>query len=230
MNRFDTAFILAAGEGTRMRPFTTHTPKPMAEIGGETLIKRIIRQCRDAGIAHLFANSFHLAETLEAHIGDDATILREEALLNTGLGIKRVLPHIDAGQPFYGISGDSWWRDGATSAFAQMDDAWTDDMDLLLVLQRIDGMHVTPGHGDYRIEGGKPVRALDKKGTHIWTSLRLMHPRLFNDTPDVPFSFLDLMDRAEARGTLGCIELDGVWQHLTTMDDVDAVNAWLETA
>ncbi len=219
------AFILAAGEGTRMRPFTTHTPKPMASVGGETLIRRIINQCRDAGADNIVANSYHLAETLEAHI-PDITVLREDVLLNTGYGIKRALPHFH-NEPFYAISGDSWWTGDTPSVFEQMDAAWNDDIDLLLVLQRADSMTVTKGVGDYHFENGVPRRALDKSGTHIWTSIRLCHPRLFDDTPDEPFSFLMLMDRAEAQGRLGAIDLNGTWQHLTDMNDVDAVNAWL---
>jgi MurNAc alpha-1-phosphate uridylyltransferase len=225
MSVFDSAFILTAGEGTRMRPFTTHTPKPMAVIGGETLIQRILRQCREAGVTNLYANSFHLADKLEAHIGSAATILREETLLNTGLGIKRALPML-GNKPFYAINGDGWWQDGTRSVFAQMGDAWSDDLDLLLVLQDISKMDVTPGVGDYHFVNGIPTRALDRKGTHMFTSIRLVHPRLFTDTPGTPFSFLDLMDRAEAQGRLGAIELDGIWQHLSTEDDVVAVNAW----
>lgn len=222
---FNNAFILAAGTGTRMRPFTTHTPKPMANVGGETLIRRIIHQCRDSGANNIVANSYHLAETLEAHV-PDITVLREEVLLNTGYGIKRALPYFH-GEPFYAISGDSWWTGDVPSVFEQMDAAWNNDIDLLLVLQRIDGMTVTKGTGDYHFENGVPRRALDKNGTHIWTSLRLCGPHLFEDTPDEPFSFLMLMDRAEAQGRLGAIELNGTWQHLTDMDDVDSVNAWL---
>ncbi len=225
--KYNHVFILAAGEGRRMRPFTEHTPKPMAEIGGETLIKRAIRQCREAGIENIVINSFHLAEKLEAHIGNDAHIVREPSLLNTGGGIKNILPYMPDDKPFYCISGDSWWIDRETNVFEQMDKAWNDDFDLLLVLQNVSDMTVTHGHGDYYLENGKPRRALDKNGTHIWTSHRIIHPRLFKDTPDVPFSFLSLMDKAENDGRLGAVEIQGTWQHLTDMQDVENVNAWL---
>lgn len=227
MTKFDEAFILGAGIGSRMRPFTDHTPKPMAEVGGETLISRTIQKCIDAGVTKLFVNTHHLAEKLEAHIGGKARILYEPQLLETGGGIKKAIPHL-SGKPFYILSGDAWWRDGNTSVFEQLATAWNDDLDLLLVLQRIDGMNVTLGVGDYHLENGKARRALDQKGDYIFASMRLCHPRLFDGTPDGPFSFLSLMDKAEAQGRLGGIELDGVWQHLSTEEDVAAVNEWLK--
>lgn len=227
---FNHAFILAAGEGVRMRPFTLTTPKPMAVVGGETLIQRIVNQCRDVGIQNLYANACHLAGILEDHLGPQVTWLHEETLLDTGLGIKRALPLI-GNNPFYVLGGDSWWQDNGISVFAQMDALWDEDeYDMVIVLQRIDRMHVTEGVGDYHFVDGRPVRALDKSGTHMFTSLRLCHPSLFRNTPDTPFSFLELMDKAERAQRLGAIELNGVWHHLSTMNDVAAVNEWLVTS
>ncbi len=228
MSAYDSAFILAAGEGRRMRPFTEHTPKPMADIGGETLVGRILDQCAAAGIAKTYINTHHLAAKLTAHVEGRVTrILHEPVLLNTGYGVKKALPYV-GDEPFYVLSGDGWWRDGASSVFAQMEAAWHDGLDLLLVLQRIDTMTVTPGVGDYHLEDGRAERARGQNGTHMFTSIRLCRPRLFDGTPDAPFSFLDLMDKAEAQGRLGAIEMDGIWQHLTDMRDIGAVNAWLE--
>lgn len=226
--QFSSCFILAAGEGRRMRPFTDHTPKPMAKIGGETLIARAIDQCRTAGIDNIVVNSHHLAEKLEHHIGDRARVIREDALLDTGGGIKNILSYMPPDKPFYCISGDSWWMDGKRSVFEQMDKVWRDNLDLLIVLQKITDMHVTAGNGDYHLENNVPHRARHKNGMHMFTSHRIIHPRLFVDTPDTPFSFLTLMDKAETEGRLGAIELDGIWQHLTNVQDIENVNAWLE--
>lgn len=223
---FDEAFILAAGIGSRMRPFTDHTPKPMAEISGETLIGRVVDKCIKAGVTNLFVNTHHLPEKLATHIGDRARVLHEPSLLNTGYGVKKALPHL-SGKPFYIISGDGWWQDGKTSIFEQLAQNWHEKLDILLVLQRVHTMKVTQGIGDYFLESGKARRARDQKGTHMFTSMRLCHPRVFADTPDAPFSFLDLMDKAEAQGRLGGIELNGVWHHLSTEADLTAVNEWM---
>lgn len=228
--RYNHAFIMAAGEGRRMRPFTDHTPKPMAEIYGQTLIRRIIHQCREAGIDNIIVNAYHLADKLIAHIDGTATVVREDVLLDTGGGIKNILPLVPSDRPFYCLSGDSWWMGIQGDVFETMDAAWDDDRyDLILVLQPVEAMTLTPGHGDYNLVDGKPVRSLDKTGTHMWTSHRLVHPRLFKDTPDGPFSFLTLMDKAEREGRLGAVEMPGVWLHLTDMNDVERVDAWMRS-
>ena len=71
-------------------------------------------------------------------------------------------------------------------------------MDILLLLQPLDRM-TTDGRGDYRIlPDGRAQRALDKTGAYMWTSVRVCDFRIFDDTPDGAFSFLQLLDRAEA--------------------------------
>jgi MurNAc alpha-1-phosphate uridylyltransferase len=58
----------------------------------------------------------------------------------------------------------------------------------------------------------------------MWNSARILHPRLFEKTPDEPFSFLTLMDYAQNTGRLAAHIHEGAWHHLTTPDDVKAVN------
>ena len=64
------AMILAAGRGTRMRPLTDHTPKPLLEVGGEALIVHQIRRLRAAGINELVINHAHLGAQIEQALGD----------------------------------------------------------------------------------------------------------------------------------------------------------------
>ena len=92
-------------------------------------------------------------------------------------------------------------------------------------------MNLTGGLGDYDIDkDSKPIRSLDKSGKYMFTSIRICHPRLFDDTPDTPFSFLDLMDKAEANGRLGVLVHDSEWHHISTAADLERVNHSYESA
>lgn len=107
------AMILAAGRGNRMRPLTDHTPKPLLEAGGRSLIRYHIERLADAGIRDLVINHAHLGEQIETALGDGRRFgvrIRysvEETALETGGGIFKALPWLGP-DPFLVINGDIW--------------------------------------------------------------------------------------------------------------------------
>ena len=58
------AVVLAAGHGTRLRPFTCATPKPLMPVWGETMLERIVRMLRERGVDDIVVNSHHLHEQI----------------------------------------------------------------------------------------------------------------------------------------------------------------------
>ena len=61
--------IFAAGYGTRLRPLTNHTPKPLIQVGEETLITRLLRQLSAVGIQHVYINVCHLKNQIIDTLG-----------------------------------------------------------------------------------------------------------------------------------------------------------------
>ncbi len=53
----DTAFILAAGKGSRLQPFTDHMPKPMVPVGGKPLIDHILKKLESEKIRKVVINT-----------------------------------------------------------------------------------------------------------------------------------------------------------------------------
>ena len=228
------AFILAAGKGTRLRPYTDTIPKPMVEVGGKSIIRRTIEKLAKTGVTHIIVNLHHLAEVLEGHlkeISNPAIALSPESdLLETGGGIKQALHHFgDA--PFYIINGDALWDEGEIPALDKLARVWDDEaMDILLLLQPTHRMELTGAVGDYHLaEDGKATRAKDKNGSHMFAGIRIAHPRIFDGAPDGAFSFLSLMDKAEREGRLYGVEHSGHWYHISTPEDLISVNAHFGT-
>ena len=58
------AVVLAAGHGTRLRPFTCATPKPLMPVWGETMLDRIMAMLRERGVEDFVVNSHHLHEQI----------------------------------------------------------------------------------------------------------------------------------------------------------------------
>lgn len=111
------AMILAAGMGTRMRPLTDNTPKPLLEVGGKALIVWHLEAIRAAGITDVVINTAWLGEKLEATLGDGrrygVTIHWSHEPsgkpLETAGGIVQALPLLGH-EPFLLVNGDIWLR------------------------------------------------------------------------------------------------------------------------
>jgi mannose-1-phosphate guanylyltransferase len=95
------AMILAAGLGTRLRPLTDRTPKPLVEVAGVPLIAYGLGLLRHAGIRDIVVNLHHLGEQVMSGIGDGSRYgvrihySLERVLLDTGGGIRHARPLID---------------------------------------------------------------------------------------------------------------------------------------
>ncbi|MGA2852328.1 MAG: nucleotidyltransferase family protein [Terracidiphilus sp.] len=89
------AMILAAGLGTRLRPLTDDKPKALVEVGGRTLLEICLERLRGFGVSEVIVNTHHFAEMVEAYLeangnfGMRIEISREDALLDTGGGLKK---------------------------------------------------------------------------------------------------------------------------------------------
>src|ERR1700761_968012 len=92
-----SAMVLAAGLGTRMRPYNGHIPKPLVSVGGKSLIDYGLDRLAEAGGERAVVNVHHLADAIERHLAardaPSIVISDERAeLLGTGGGIAKALP------------------------------------------------------------------------------------------------------------------------------------------
>lgn len=220
----EQAMILAAGMGNRMRPLTDDRPKPMVEVGGKPIIDYAIESIKKLGVRNIVANTHYRADVIEPHLtAHGVRISHEPELLDTGGGIKNALKYFDVSKPLLILAGDSILLGEDT--LPDLAAAWdAQTIDLLLLLQPLETMKITPAVGDYAMRGGKPVRTPDHSGAYMWTSARILNPAIFANTPDGAFSFLSVMDAAEKSGRLAAQVHRGIWHHLTTPDDVERVN------
>lgn len=220
------AMILAAGEGRRLRPITDAIPKPMVPICGKPLIDYALDRMEEAGIGTVVVNSWWKAEVLEAHLANrrspEILLSREEALLETGGGVKKALPLLGE-DAFIAVNGDSLWLNGLSSALARLVAFWDDaTMDALLMLFPTYGAPGYRGEGDFFLH---PDTRLRRRKQHeivpfAYMGVQMLHPRLFEGAPDGPFSLNILYDKAAEAGRLHGMVHDGMWYHVSTPADV----------
>ncbi|PTY01883.1 hypothetical protein DB346_10535 [Verrucomicrobia bacterium LW23] len=111
-----TAFVLGAGLGTRLLPWTQSWPKPLLEIGGQPLVTYAFRHLQSVGVERFIVNTHHCAERWAQVFpkaewnGIPITFRHEPVLLETGGGLRNIedlLPGgTDSDEPLLVYNGD----------------------------------------------------------------------------------------------------------------------------
>jgi NDP-sugar pyrophosphorylase family protein len=110
--RFKTAFILAAGMGTRLLPLTERCPKPLLEIGGRPIITYAMDHLLKVGVDRLIVNTHHSPEVYLEKFPDKQwrgmpIIFRHEpVLLDTAGGLKNIEDLLDEDEAILCYNGD----------------------------------------------------------------------------------------------------------------------------
>lgn len=232
----DTAMVMAAGLGKRMRPLTASQPKPMVRVAGKPLIDHALDRLDEAGVANAVVNVHYLADALEAHlksrVAPAITISDERALLlETGGGMIHALPHLP--DPFFCLNADNVWLDGPRNAFAELSARWDpDQMDALLLLVGHARAISFDGIGDFYMD---PQGKLSRKrpgrvAPFIYTGIQLVSHRLLRDAPQGKFSTNLLWDRAIAEGRLYGASFTGLWFEVGTPQAIAPTEEALRSA
>ena len=218
----DTAMILAAGLGKRMRPLTASQPKPLVRVAGKPLIDHALDRVAEAGVTKAVVNVHYLADALEAHVlarhTPKVSVSDERAmLLETGGGMLKALPQLP--DPFFALNADNIWLDGPKSAFHDLSRRWDPEaMDaLLLVVPHARAMNFS-GPGDFHMDPmGRLSRRRDGRiAPFIFTGIQLVSHRLMRDAPKGAFSTNVLWNRAMAEGRLYGLSFTGLWFEVGT--------------
>jgi len=231
-----TAMLLAAGLGTRMRPLTAETAKPLLPLMGRPLLDHALDRLGAAGVERVVVNAHWHAERIAAHLTarskasrpPEARLRREDMLLDTGGGVRVALAEGLLGPgPFYVLNGDAFWLDGPTPALTRLAGALDPaEADAMLLLHRAFQVHADVGSGDFALDPwGMPRRPEEHELVpYIFAGLQIVTPALFAPVaglaPDQPFSMNLVWDRALAAGRLRARVHDGMWFHLSTPADL----------
>lgn len=207
------AVVLAAGEGTRLRPLTARVPKALCPVGNVALLDRALARLAGLGLsgpARVAVNACYLADQVVAHVGDRAHLSVEPGdPLGTAGGVANLRDWI-GGRPVLVGNADAYLADPATPP----------GPDVAALLDGWDGKSV-------RLLG-QPATDPRAPGTfagHCFTGFSLLPWRLVRDLPVV---FSDLVRAvwrpAEAAGALEVVPYPGTFYDTGTPADYLAAN------
>jgi N-acetyl-alpha-D-muramate 1-phosphate uridylyltransferase len=214
MTAIDTAMVLAAGLGSRLRPITNVTPKPLVKVAGRALLDRGIYQLVLAGVTKAVINVSHLGDQIIEHcakIKIPKMIISDEraGLLDSAGGIVKALPALGE-QPFYILNADTFWIDKKGEALAGLATIFDPSkMDIALLLVGPENAIGHSGSGDFIVaDDGRLTRATGevRATAPIYAGAAIIHPRIFAGANPTPHSLNVYFDKAIAEGRLyGCV-------------------------
>ncbi len=176
------ALIFAAGLGERMRPLTDHTPKPLLQVGGKSLIVWHLEKLAACGVQDVVVNTSWLAEQFPQALGDGSTwglrirySYEGTRPLETGGGMLHALPllgdALHTNEAFALVNGDVW----SDYDFALLPRDPAGDAHLVMVdrpPQATHGDFALDGDGFVRSEGDNPL---------TYSGIGMYRARLFDD-------------------------------------------------
>ena len=222
------AMILAAGLGTRLRPLTLKTPKPLLKVGGRSLIEHQIANLKRAGVTQIIINHAWLGEQIEEalgdgnHLGVELVYSAEEEPLETAGGVRKALPWLAAkgDEPFLLVNGDVF----TDVEYSEFDLSLPNAVDARLWLVANPAWH-SKGDFHLRVDG----RLSPDTGLRFtFAGISLLRPSLFAhfalDRPEPLAPLLHkLIDENRARGEI----LSGYWNDVGTPERLEQVERFL---
>lgn len=213
--------ILAAGLGTRLRPLTNTTPKPLVEVCGKPVIEYNIHLLKSSGVKDVIVNLHHLPEKIRAYLGDgkkfgvNIQYSYEQEILGTAGGIKNAEKFF-AGESFVTVNTDL-----------------VSNVDLKLIYEK----HLA-GSSDITMvlrkiaerERYTPLKAEDDKlvdigsGEFMYTGIQVINPIVLAKLPPagVPSELVGDLYRPMLKNgeTIGAYIFDGFWTEIGTIEQL----------
>lgn len=231
----DTAMVMAAGLGKRMRPLTATRPKPLVKVAGKPLMDHALDRLEAGGIRKVVVNVHYLADTVEAHLrtrkGGMEFVISDERtkLLETGGGLIHAAPLL-GDKPFICANSDNLWIDGPQETLGMMQRIWNPDrMDALLLLVPLARAHCHSGPGDFHMDaaGRLTRRKTAYVAPFVFTGVQIMAPSLLRDPPGDVFSTNIFWNRAIEAGRLYGVSHQGLWFDVGTPKAIPVVESMI---
>lgn len=216
------AILLAAGYGTRLRPYTNVRPKPLFPVVNRPLLHRLLDQLRGCNCSPILVNCHHLAAQLEGALADwpEVLIQVEPEILGTGGGLRKALNRMD-NDPILVMNGDLYH-----------------DIDLEKVYHRhllskndvTLALHDYPRFNTVGVEGDRVRTFFAREGERLaFTGIHVVDPEVIEMIPEKCFHhIIDLYQAFAVQGRVGYCRVDGApWRDVGTPEDYLQLHAEL---
>jgi len=159
------AMILAAGFGKRLRPLTKDRPKPLLDIGGDTLLSNTLKFLKEGGIKKVVINVHYMSEKIIDYLKNNEfnlsinVVQEKDKILDTVGGVLNVIKHFSK-QPFIVINPDTIWNSKYLNSLKKMENFFFNNKQskCLLLLVNIDKSFDKNLSGDFNLQNNLITR------------------------------------------------------------------------
>jgi len=227
----EIALVFAAGLGTRMRPLTLTTPKPLIPVAGKALIDHTLDRLQAFGVETAIVNVHYLPDQILAHLAarpSPRIVIQDERalLLDQGGAIKRARPLLGAA-PFLVANTDAFWQEGARSNLARLAEAFdAETMDAALLVAQMSHAIGAEGDGDFELapSGRLTRRRAGTQAPYVYTGIGILKPQLFDGVAEDVFKLAPFFWAAAEQGRLYGVQLEGLWLHVGRPETIPIAN------
>ena len=220
------AMILAAGFGKRIHPLTIKKPKPLLEIGKETLLSNTLKFLSQLGINHVVINVHYLAEQIIEYVKNNnfnlnINIIEEkEKILDTGGGVLNVLNYF-SNEPFLIINPDTVWNFKYLEEVELMKKNFFENKKiecLLLVVNKKKSSDQSL-KGDFNIKNNLITRRKnDQSLEFIYTGIQIVKPNIFMNFNSKVFSINEVWNNLIEKNKIYGVESNIEFIHVSTLE------------
>jgi len=220
--KINTALILCAGYGKRLKPITLKIPKPLIEINEVTLLENSINFLEKLEIKNIKINTFYLHDKIKDFIltyksNSKIEVLNDgDEILDTGGGILNLINRSDEND-FIVLNPDTVWGDNYLKTTTKMMDYYfKKEIKNLLMIVNKENSFDKRMKGDFSLKNERLQK--NKENNFIYTGLQIINKSLFENKKVMPFSVTKIWDWAIKNKMLYGFESKEHFIHLTDFE------------
>ena len=222
MRKLNTAIIMCAGFGKRLKPLTNKVPKPLLKIDNKSLLENTIDLLFKLKIKKILLNSHHLSQqikqfVLEKKLSKKIKVFEEKRkILNTGGGISNII-NSSRVKDYLILNPDTIWNLNYVNEIKAMEQVYfkSNTKNILMVVRKEKSF-------DKRFKGDfilvENILFKEENNNFIFTGIQIINKDVFNDVTKKYFSINEIWDNNIKNKKLFGFESQKDFIHLTDIE------------
>ena len=220
--KIETALILCAGYGKRVKPLTDVTPKPLLKINDLTLLQRCINLIESLDINHILLNTFYLQDEIKNYIKNNnfkakISIIEDgDKILDTGGGVLNLM-NASSSEDFFIFNPDTLWNKDYIIELKEMESFYfKKKLNNILMLVNQSLSFDENLKGDFSLN--ENLIAKNNVNNFIYTGCQILNKNSFKNLNVETFSIRNIWNDFIKKNQLYGYESKKKFLHVTNLD------------